>query len=46
VLAENLIKGFSKAGALDRANKVYSKHGKINGTYVLNVYLETLLKYN
>jgi len=39
-----LIKGYSKSGEIDRAMKVYNTFKPLNTTYILNSFIEALLK--
>ena len=44
-LSQALIKGFSKNGSIDRAMKIYSSHNPITISYVLNLFIEALIKH-
>lgn len=45
-LSHALIKGFSKCGSLERAMKVYESHSPLSISYVLNLFLEALIKHD
>jgi hypothetical protein len=43
-LSQSLIKGFSKVGEINRATKFYLELKPLTKTYVLNIFLDALMK--